>query len=148
MGHGVSLPSVSQIITVAAVALTDGHGRIFLVRKRGTTRWMQPGGKPEPGETPVEAAAREVEEELGLSLAPERLDARGQWTGSAANEAGATLLAHLFSARWDGLLDPEPVAGAELAEGRWMRPEEALRRDDLAPLLREAVLPALLAGRA
>ncbi|HOA28260.1 MAG TPA: NUDIX domain-containing protein [Arachnia sp.] len=44
-----------------------------MVRKRGTSMWMNPGGKPEPGESAAECAAREVAEELGLSLDVERL---------------------------------------------------------------------------
>jgi 8-oxo-dGTP diphosphatase len=37
---------------VAAVAL-DAAGRTLLVRKSGTAAFMQPGGKPDPGEAPL-----------------------------------------------------------------------------------------------
>ena len=40
----------------------DGH--VLTVRKRGTSMFMFPGGKPEAGESPVEAGVREVREEL------------------------------------------------------------------------------------
>jgi len=37
------------IIRVSAVVLRDAQGRVLMVRKRGTSMWMNPGGKPEPG---------------------------------------------------------------------------------------------------
>lgn len=64
----------------AAVAITlvpDEEGRgCFLLTRRGTHlrthrgQWALPGGKLEKGEGPVEAALRELREELGLALDP------------------------------------------------------------------------------
>jgi len=45
------------------------EGRLLTVRARGRDRLYLPGGKLEPGETPVAAVVREVQEELGVSLA-------------------------------------------------------------------------------
>lgn len=131
-------------LNIAAVRITDLHGRVFIVRKRGTQAWMQPGGKLEPNEHPRSAALRELAEELGVHWGPERLESLGTWEGAAANEPDTFLLAHLFGAVWDPLLDGAAQVGAELAEGAWVLPAEALLRQDLAPLLRERVLPALL----
>ncbi|MDQ4110455.1 MAG: NUDIX domain-containing protein, partial [Actinomycetota bacterium] len=39
---------------------------MLTVRKNGTTKFMLPGGKLEPGESAAEAAVREVAEELGV----------------------------------------------------------------------------------
>lgn len=132
-------------LTVAAVCVLDPTGRVFLVRKHGTTAWMQPGGKLEPGESPTSAAVRELSEELGVAWDASRLSAQGRWDGDAANEPDTTMTAHLFTAHWDPVHDGVASVGAELAEGAWFLPHEAAARDDLAPLLREAVLPALLA---
>nr|WP_231980606.1 NUDIX domain-containing protein [Tessaracoccus coleopterorum] len=50
-----------------------------MVRKRGTGMWMNPGGKPEPGESPERCGAREVAEELGLTLDPAELVPLGEY---------------------------------------------------------------------
>ncbi|CAL9329391.1 hypothetical protein SUDANB121_00050 [Nocardiopsis dassonvillei] len=42
-------------------------GHVLLVRHRWRG-WVPPGGKVEPGETPREAAARELREEAGISV--------------------------------------------------------------------------------
>lgn len=64
-------------MTVVAVALVGGDGRVLL-QQRAPDRamaglWEFPGGKVEPGETPEAALVREIEEELGLTLAPTAL---------------------------------------------------------------------------
>lgn len=58
----------------ARVILFDEHHRALLFRgvdstiADATPWWFTPGGGLEPGETPREAALREVREETGLSL--------------------------------------------------------------------------------
>ena len=61
------------MIIIAAAIITDSQGRCLLVRKRGTEYFMQPGGKPEIGETPHAALIREPEEELNFSVSQEGL---------------------------------------------------------------------------
>lgn len=62
----------SQIALVVACALVDAQGRVLL-QKRPAGKpmaglWEFPGGKVEPGETPEEALAREIAEELGVMV--------------------------------------------------------------------------------
>lgn len=63
-----------ELLSVVAVALIDGEGRILVQRRpAGTTMaglWEFPGGKIEPGETPETALVRELDEELGIEVAP------------------------------------------------------------------------------
>ena len=40
----------SRVISVVAAVIRDDSGRVLLVRKRGTTAFMQPGGKRDTGE--------------------------------------------------------------------------------------------------
>lgn len=57
-------------IHVLAAVITDARGRILLTRRTEgrdlAGLWEFPGGKLEPGETPEEALARELQEELGI----------------------------------------------------------------------------------
>lgn len=52
--------------------ITDDAGRVLLVKRRRAPEvghWGFPGGKVEFGETLVEAVAREIREELGVTIA-------------------------------------------------------------------------------
>ncbi|HEY1156954.1 MAG TPA: NUDIX domain-containing protein [Arthrobacter sp.] len=133
-------------IVVSAVCVFDGAGRLLTVRKRGTAMFMHPGGKPEPGETAVQAAARELAEEVGIVVRPEDLDLMGVWIADAANEAATDIEATVFLA--PGAWEATPAA--EIAEIRWLDisgPAGAALPHDLAPLLTDHILP-LLAARA
>jgi 8-oxo-dGTP diphosphatase len=134
----MSAKSVPDFI-VSAVVLRDGEGRILVVRKRGTSKYMLPGGKIEAGESPAQAAVRELHEEVGAELEPDSLTFLGEWTAPAANETGLTVHGHIFEHPWiDGL-----AVRAEIEDLLWLHPDEMVMRDDLAPLLVTRVLPAL-----
>lgn len=53
----------------AGVLFFDDAGRILLVQPTYKDHWDIPGGYVETGETPAQAAAREVREELGIKAA-------------------------------------------------------------------------------
>ena len=50
----------------AGALITDPRGRVLLVRPTYKESWEIPGGMVEPGESPHDAASREVGEELGV----------------------------------------------------------------------------------
>ncbi|WP_368497069.1 NUDIX domain-containing protein [Herbiconiux sp. A18JL235] len=130
-------PTPASILVSAAV-ITDASGRLLLVRKAGTTAFMQPGGKPEPDETPAETLVRELEEELGLRIDPAALGSLGRFTASAANEPGFLVVADVFTV---DIGTQHPVAAAEIAELRWASAESAAAEAlDVAPLAREYFL--------
>ena len=55
----------------SAAAIFDGRGRVLLVKHTyGNFNWSVPGGIALPAEEPSLAAARELEEETGLRIAP------------------------------------------------------------------------------
>lgn len=55
------------------VVILDAAGRVFLAHATDTTHWDIPKGQGEPGETPADAALRELREETGIELAAARL---------------------------------------------------------------------------
>jgi ADP-ribose pyrophosphatase YjhB (NUDIX family) len=58
----------------AAAFILDGDGRLLLIRENyGRRRYGPPGGLVEPGETPRQAAIREVREETTLDVAVQYL---------------------------------------------------------------------------
>jgi len=128
---------VTPTIRVSAAVVTDVAGRALVVRKRGTDVFMQPGGKPEPGEGPEQSLVRELAEEIGADVGMDRLQALGTFETDAANEPGHRVVADAFAVR----LDPgDVVIGAEIAEARWITRDEA-SAVALAPLSRDILLP-------
>lgn len=124
-------------IRVSAAVITDAAGRLLLVRKRGTTAFMQPGGKPETGETAAEALVRELDEEIGIRPTAAALTALGSFTARAANEPGHIVIADVF--RVD-IGDARPVVAAEIAEARWVTRADAAALE-IAPLALDYFLP-------
>ncbi|MFD9125851.1 NUDIX domain-containing protein [Kitasatospora sp. NPDC059571] len=59
--------AVAQPRTAAGALFFDETGRVLLVKPTYKPGWEIPGGYMHPGETPSEAAAREVQEELGIT---------------------------------------------------------------------------------
>jgi len=123
------------VIRIAAAVIVDEGGRALLVRKRGTTAYMQAGGKLGTGEAPQEALRRELLEELGCDLVgtPRPL---GRFRAPAANEAGHMVEAELFAVNLAGEIRP----AAEIEDAIWHDPDD-LDSIVLAPLTRDHALP-------
>lgn len=129
----------SADFVVSAVVIRDLDGRVLIVRKRGTTRYMLPGGKIEAGESPAQAAIRELNEEVGAVLDDASLRFLGDWIAAAANEPDHSVHGYIFEHPWVSGLSVR----AEIDDLIWLHPDEMNERSDLAPLLIERVLPAL-----
>jgi 8-oxo-dGTP diphosphatase len=67
VGHDLVLvPGVAGLVL-------DGQGRLLLQQRSDTGTWGLPGGTVDPGEPPARTVVREVHEETGLIVRPERL---------------------------------------------------------------------------
>ena len=128
---------VAKRICIAAALIDDGYGYVFLVRKRGTITFMQAGGKIRAGETPFQALARELTEELHFTPSEEDVHFLGTFTCAAANEPGYQLDAHLFHIRAG---NHAFAVAAELEEALWVC-AAAADHLSLAPFTRDHVLP-------
>lgn len=118
-----------EIIRVVAAVIIDAQGRFLVARKRGTTVFMQAGGKIEPDEEPLAALVRELDEELGVQIGPAHVQWLGAFEAPAAHEPGATVLAEVYRV----VCAQEPHAQAEIEEIAWITPD-AGGRCALAPL--------------
>lgn len=109
-------PGTQREITIAAAILLNSAGEMLVVRKKNTASFMQPGGKIDAGETPVQALCRELREEIAIDIGPEDVTFRGIFRETAANEPDTTVVAHVFSATLETAVRPL----AEIAELVWL----------------------------
>lgn len=117
-----------MLMPVVAAALIDGAGRVLLQRrppgKQMADLWEFPGGKIEPGEAPEAALARELAEELAITVDPAAMT---PLTFASAGLGARHLLLLLYVVRdWTGA--PQPLEASALA---WVTP--AAMRDLAMP---------------
>jgi len=124
------------IVSIVAALIRDEIGRVLLVRKRGTSAFMQPGGKRDPGEDDATALARELDEELGCCVVSGALKPLGAFVAPSANEPGWMVQAAVYAVDVTGTIK----ARAEIEEIAWIDPAQADGLT-LAPLTRDHVLP-------
>jgi 8-oxo-dGTP diphosphatase len=108
-------------MTVVAAALIDGDGKVLL-QKRAPGKamaglWEFPGGKVELAELPEPALARELEEELGITVAVAALSP-ACFASAMLGERHMLLLLYVCR-EWTGT--PQPLDAAALC---WAYPAE------------------------
>ncbi|MGV9800060.1 NUDIX hydrolase [Mycobacterium sp. NPDC003449] len=114
----------------AGVLVRSTGGERIYVHRRTTTKAVfagmhdcLAGGVVDPGESPVQAATRELAEELGITEVPLAQLARAAWDG---RWAGKPMRCHLFAfeVRCDGPISHQPE---EIADGWWWTDAELSR---------------------
>lgn len=96
--------------------VTDGAGRVLLVRHTYISGWHFPGGGVDPHESSRAAAAREVREETGYSLAAEPAFFGLYWNKALAGRDHVAL----YIAEGDVAIGEDVIKaqGPEIAEAR------------------------------
>src|SRR5690349_6598185 len=123
---------------VIAAAVLDRRGLLLVSKRAAPDVFYLPGGKPEPGEAPLDCLQRELADELGVAVAT--AEPFAEVRAPAALE-GVPMWMTVFLARLAGT----PAPAAEIAALRWWPRERTPR---LAPAIRDVVIPRLqLAGR-
>jgi 8-oxo-dGTP pyrophosphatase MutT (NUDIX family) len=91
-------------VSVKGVVIRDG--KVILLRNE-RDEWELPGGKLEPTESPEQCLAREIKEELGLEIVPERI--LNSWTYTIVPGVSVVILAYgcVESSRDDAVLSDE-----------------------------------------
>ena len=90
-------------IAGVSVAITNAQGELLLLRHSyGPKVWALPGGGLKPGEDPQECAAREVMEELGITLSGLRKVAQLE-----EQISGSPHTAYLFAANTSAVPAPD-----------------------------------------
>jgi 8-oxo-dGTP diphosphatase len=129
----------SLVIATAWVCVRDR--RVLVVRPGYTDAFYLPGGKPEPGETYAEAAAREVREEVGIVVDPADLRPFTEIVAPAHNRPeGTSVRLICFTG---GSPTATPVAAAEIGEVAWFTSASVAR---CAPAIRVLLGELVSAG--
>jgi 8-oxo-dGTP diphosphatase len=115
------MPTTPALMPVVAAALVDDAGRVLLQRrppgKQMADLWEFPGGKIEPGESPEAALARELTEELAITVDPAAMTPLA-FASAPVGSRHLLLLLYVVHV-WEGA--PQPLEASALA---WVHPAD------------------------
>ncbi len=127
----------------SVVIVPEQDGKLALVRQYRPAvdawLWELPAGTLEPGEEPLDAARRELEEETGLSA--RRLEVVASFFLAPGYSTERMTLVRALELTPVGA---HPDEGEMIGEVRWFEPEELLRMAESGQLLDAKTLAALL----
>jgi 8-oxo-dGTP diphosphatase len=130
---GRCIPRVVAALRVIAAAVLGPRGLLLVSKRAAPDVFYLPGGKPEPGEQPLDCLERELAEELGVGIGS--ADPFAEVRAPAALE-DVEMWMTVFLTRLAGT----PAPAAEIAAVRWWPHDRGLR---LAPAVRDGVIPRL-----
>lgn len=132
------MPDV-DIHKVAGLIIQDR--RVLASRSHGKDVFIQPGGKIEGTESPVECLQRELREEQGIEVDPVDLEFIGTYFAIAAGHEAEQLKLRAdvyIVTKYTGELTPQ----AEIAENKWINSHD-VGTLNLASIFHHDVIPEL-----
>lgn len=106
----------------ALICIRDG--KLLVARSFGKEKFFLPGGKPDAGETAVQALHREIKEELNTDLVADSIRFWGTFSQQADGKPhGVQVVMDCFTAELDG----QPQASEEIEEIAWFGPGDRHR---------------------
>lgn len=126
---------VSQIRIDKVAWICIRNKKVLCVRSKGKEQFFMPGGKREWEETDIQTLARELREELCITLHTDSICYYGTFEAPAASDqaAGTMLRETCYTATYNGLLSPQ----SEIAEIGWFGYEDKNTLTPLGIVLRE-----------
>lgn len=118
-GENLALSKNSNMRQVACVGITSG-GYILTGQRKDNNKWTFPAGHLEDGEAPLDGAARETEEESGITNIKQSL--QKLTSELVTTEEGETIQVHPFRVELDGRIMPETIndPDSEILVWRWV----------------------------
>jgi 8-oxo-dGTP diphosphatase len=134
-GGRLSCPACGFVIYASskptASALCVDNGRVLLARRAiqpFQAFWDIPGGFLEEGEDPLDGVRRELREETGLEIEPERF--LGIWMDRYGGDSTAEATLNLY---WTArVVGGEAAPADDVSELRWFHRDELPAADELA----------------
>lgn len=136
-----------------AGALIEKGGKFLLVKESDgpdVGKWNTPAGRIDVGESPIESAKREVQEETGFSFTPRyllgvyslvRLDIKEKMNGTIVHPVKFIFIGNISKLQISGVQD-------DISEIKWFTPEEIqnMSKDELRDLDIKTMVDSYLGG--
>ena len=132
--------NLASFYAAAAAFITDPAGKVLLVKPTYRDHWAFPGGYVDDGEHPHAACAREIAEELGVSMAVGELLVV-DWA-PAAGQPPRAITSFTFDCGKVVDLNDVRLSSHELEDAVLFSPQDAERRlpENVAPRVGAALL--------
>ncbi|RLG40631.1 MAG: hypothetical protein DRO05_05880 [Thermoproteota archaeon] len=144
--------SRTRVMVVPCVVILNGQGKVLILRrgarKRYSGKWELPGGRLRFGESPREAACRELREETGFCIDPKSIVSVDTYSYTYGNKRSAVQFViplYVSKAEGEPVLTPE-----EHDDWCWMTLEEIKELEERGETLTgvyEMVMGALKRAR-
>ncbi len=120
---------------IGAAIIKDN--KLLMCRKKGEPHFILPGGRPRGTETPEQALARELKEELGVKLKSAKYF--NTWDATHFKDKNTLVRMEIYFAEIEG----EPNASREIAEFKWVDSDYKKQNIKIASINKDHTIPEL-----